>query len=310
MKKIIAILLALSLMFVFVACNNDTNNDPTETQTQNTTEDQAVNSGDVDVEEPSTDETAEEPSTDENGEEPSTEEPTSEEPSTDKADNKEENKKDETTTAKAEETPADPAKWSKEQIVEYYKQSAIKSHPTATSSQTMELLKLVVNDGDGALNFFLNMIKPAIKTVIKNNAISYNGITGGFKNLQPSDVKSAKAYKQGNYTVVELYMVEQVDGIYGDSQSGTVGHAINVLGNIATAVEQFPQFDVNYKDADIKVRYANPTVKVKINNKGIIEKGTWSYVADCSFKHLEISGIMIDKAEAEIKYVIVVGGGF
>ena len=154
------------------------------------------------------------------------------------------------------------------------------------------------------------MIKPAIKTVIKNNAISYNGITGGFKNLQPSDVKSAKAYKQGNYTVVELYMVEQVDGIYGDSQSGTVGHAISVLGNIATAVEQFPQFDVNYKDADIKVRYANPTVKVKINDKGIIEKGTWSYVADCSFKHLEISGIMIDKAEAEIKYGLVVGGGF
>lgn len=297
MKKIIAILLVLSMMFAFVACGGNKDETPTtNSNTENTTEDQAVNSGDVDVEEPSTDETAEEPSTDENGEEPST----------DKADD---NKEDESTTVK-EEIPADPAKWSKEQIVEYYKQSAIKSHPTATSSQTMELLKLVVNDGDGALNFFLNMIKPAIKTVIKNNAISYNGITGGFKNLQPSDVKSAKAYKQGNYTVVELYMVEQVDGIYGDSQSGTVGHAISVLGNIATAVEQFPQFDVNYKDADIKVRYANPTVKVKINNKGIIEKGTWSYVADCSFKHLEISGIMIDKAEAEIKYVIVVGGGF
>ena len=297
MKKIIAILLVLSMMFAFAACGGNKDETPTtNSNTENTTEDQAVNSGDVDVEEPSTDETAEEPSTDENGEEPST----------DKADD---NKEDESTTVK-EEIPADPAKWSKEQIVEYYKQSAIKSHPTATSSQTMELLKLVVNYGDGALNFFLNMIKPAIKTVIKNNAISYNGITGGFKNLQPSDVKSAKAYKQGNYTVVELYMVEQVDGIYGDSQSGTVGHAINVLGNIATAVEQFPQFDVNYKDADIKVRYANPTVKVKINDKGIIEKGTWSYVADCSFKHLEISGIMIDKAEAEIKYVIVVGGGF
>ena len=298
MKKIIAILLVLSMMFAFVACGGNKDETPTtNSNTENTTEDQAVNSGDVDVEEPSTDEnTSEEASTDENGEEPST----------DKADD---NKEDESTTVK-EEIPADPAKWSKEQIVEYYKQSAIKSHPTATSSQTMELLKLVVNDGDGALNFFLNMIKPAIKTVIKNNAISYNGITGGFKNLQPSDVKSAKAYKQGKYTVVELYMVEQVDGIYGDSQSGTVGHAINVLCNIATAVEQFPQFDVNYKDADIKVRYANPTVKVKINDKGIIEKGTWSYVADCSFKHLEISGIMIDKAEAEIKYVIVVGGGF
>jgi hypothetical protein len=174
----------------------------------------------------------------------------------------------------------------------------------------MELTKLVVNDGDGALNFFLNMIKPAISTVIKNNAMTYNGLTGGFTKLQASDVKSAKAYKQGGYTVVELYMVEQVDGMYGDAQSGSVGHVINVLGNIATAVDQFPQFDIKYKEADIKIRYADPTVKVKINDKGIIEKGVWSYNADIKIRHLEISGIMVKKADAIMKYVIVVGGGF
>lgn len=301
MKKIIAILLVLSMMFVFVACGGNDDTPTTDVNTENTTEDQAVNSGDVEVE----------PSTDENmSEEPSTEE-NDEEPSTDKADDKndKEDKEDESTTEK-EEIPADPAKWSKEQIVEYYKQSAIKSHPTAKSSQTMELAKLVVNDGDGALNFFLNMIKPAISTVIKNNSTTYNGLTGGFKNLKASDVKTAKAYKQGNYTVVELYMVEQTDGMYGDAQSGTVGHAINVLGNIATAVDQFPQFDIKYKEADIKVRYADPTVKVKINDKGIIEKGTWSYNADIKIRHLEISGIMVNKADAIMKYVIVVGGGF
>lgn len=301
MKKIIAILLVLSLMFAFVACNDDKGNDPKETQTENTTDDQAVNSGDVDVE-PSTDENvSEEPSTDENGEEPST----------DKAPDKndKEDKEDES-TSKKEELPADPAKWSKEQIVEYYKQSAIKTHPAAKSSQTMELTKLVVNDGDGALNFFLNLIKPAISTVIKNNSTTYGGLTGGFENLKASDVKSAKAYKQGNYTVVELYMVEQTDGMYGDAQAGTVGHAINVLGNIATAVDQFPQFDIKYKEADIKIRYADPTVKVKINDKGVIEKGTWSYNAVIAIKHLEISGIMVNKADAIMKYVIVTGGGF
>ena len=294
MKKILAVLLVISMMFALVACGGKGTQEPTTELSTEQSSDQAANSGDVDVEAP-TDEDASEEVT---GEEASTEK---DEESTDK--------NDEATTANAE-TPADPAKWSKEQIVEYYKQAAIKSHPNATSSQTMELQKMVVNDGDGALNFLIKMITPAIKSVIKNNAISYSGITGGFKNLKASDVKTAKAYKQGNYTVVELYMVEQVDGIYGDSQSGTVGHAISVLGNIATAVEQFPQFDVNYKDANIEVRYANPTVKVKINNKGVIEKGTWSYVADCLFEHLEISGIMVNKAEADIKYVITVGGGF
>ena len=292
MKKILAVLLVISMMFALVACGGKETQDPTTEPSTEQSSDQAVNAGDVDVEAPTDEDT--------------TDEETSEEASTEKG---EENTENNETTTKTE-TPADPAKWSKEQIVEYYKQAAIKSHPNATSSQTMELQKMVVNDGDGALNFLIKMIMPAIKSVIKNNAISYSGITGGFKNLKASDVKTAKAYKQGNYTVVELYMVEQVDGIYGDSQSGTVGHAISVLGNIATAVEQFPQFEVNYKDADIEVRYANPTVKVRINDKGVIEKGTWSYVADCLFQHLEISGIMVNKAEADIKYVITVGGGF
>ena len=301
MKKIVAILLVLSMMFAFVACNNDKDNEPTENLTESTTEDQAVNSGDVDIEpESSTDEdTSDEESTTGN---------VDDEPSTEK--NDKEDKEDETESATKKPVSSDPAEWSKDEIVEFYKQAAIKSHPTAKSSQTMVLNKLVVNDGDGALGFFLNMIKPVVDTALKNNTMTYNGLTGGFTKLVPSDVKSAKAYKQGKYTVIEMTMVEQTDGLYGDAQEGTVGHAINVLGNVADAVEQFPDFDIKYKEADIKVHYAQPTVKVKINEKGKIEKGTWRYVSEIYIRHLEVSGIMIDKADAEIEYVIVVGGGF
>lgn len=302
MKKIVAILLVLSMMFAFVACKDNENTDPSEPNTESTTEDQAVNSGDVDVEPES--------STDENtsGEESTTGD---DEPSTDKNDKDDKNdKEDETETTTKKPVSDNPAEWSKDEIVEVYKQAAVKSHPTAKSSQTMVLNKLVVNDGDGALNFFINMIKPVIDTALKNNTTSYNGLTGGFTKLVPSDVKSAKAYKEGKYTVIEMTMVEQTDGLYGDAQEGTVGHAINVLGNVADAVEQFPDFDIKYKEADIKVHYAKPTVKVKINESGKIEKGTWRYVSEILIKHLDISGIMIDKADAEIEYVIVVGGGF
>lgn len=305
MKKLVAILLVLSMMFAFVACKDNENTDPSETVTESTTDDQAVNSGDVDVEdEASTDE-------DTSGEDTVTGDE-GEEPSTDKNNGKEDvtGKEEETETTTMKPLSDDPADWSKDEIVAFYKQTAIKSHPTAKSSQTMVLNKLIVNDGDGALNFFLNMIKPVIDTALKNNTTSYNGLTGGFTKLVPSDVKSAKAYKQGKYTVIEMTMVEQTDGLYGDAQEGTVGHAINVLGNVASAVEQFPDFDIKYKEADIKVHYSQPTVKVKINDKGIIEKGTWRYVSKIYIRHLEISGIMIDKADAEIEYVIVVGGGF
>lgn len=230
------------------------------------------------------------------------------------------NSQNQSNNSQVQETPQDevdenkisdnPADWSKEQIVYMYKQAATKSHDTAESSQTMTMPTMVVNDGDGALGVFINMVKPVIDSVIEKQATTYGGITGGYQKLVPSDVESAKAYKEGKYTVIEMRMVEQTDGLYGDPQEGTVGHAINVLGNVATAVEQFPQFDIKYKEADIKIHYADPIVKVRINENGMIEKGTWSYMSEIDIKHLAIGSVMVDKAYAEIEYVIVVGGGF
>lgn len=213
-------------------------------------------------------------------------------------------------TVNKDEISDNPADWTKEQIVYMYKQAATKSHDTAESSQTMSMPTMVVNDGDGALGFFINMAKPVIDSVIEKQATTYGGITGGYQKLVASDVDTAKAYKDGKYTVIEMRMVEQTDGLYGDPQEGTVGHAINVLGNVATAVEQFPQFDIKYEEADIKIHYADPIVKVRINENGMIEKGTWSYMSKIDIKHLAIGSVMVDKAYAEIEYVIVVGGGF
>ena len=228
------------------------------------------------------------------------------------------NSQNQSNNSQVQETPQDevdenkisdnPADWSKEQIVYMYKQAATKSHDTAESSQTMTMPVLDVEGG--ALGFFLSIAKPVINAVLEKQTTTYGGITGGYQKLVPSDVESAKAYKEGKYTVIEMRMVEQTDGLYGDPQEGTVGHAINVLGNVATAVEQFPQFDIKYKEADIKIHYADPIVKVRINEKGMIEKGTWSYMSEIDIKHLAIGSVMVDKAYAEIEYVIVVGGGF
>ncbi|MBO5943789.1 MAG: hypothetical protein J6Q50_00670 [Clostridia bacterium] len=211
-------------------------------------------------------------------------------------------------TVDKDEVSDNPAEWSKEQIVYMYKQAATKTHDTAESSQTMTMPVLDVEGG--ALGFFLSIAKPAINAVLEKQTTTYGGITGGYQKLVASDVDTAKAYKEGNYTVIEMRMVEQTDGLYGDAQAGTVGHAINVLGNVATAVEQFPAFDIKYEEADIKIHYADPIVKVRINENGMIEKGTWSYMSKIDIKHLAIGSVMVDKAYAEIEYVIVVGGGF
>ena len=107
-----------------------------------------------------------------------------------------------------------------------------------------------------------------------------------------------------------MTMKNQTDGIHANEYEGTVGHAITVLGDISRVLEQFPQFDADVENADIAVNYVNATLKVKINKNGIIEKGTWKYTCDPEIANLKISGIMIDKADAEIDYIITVGGGF
>lgn len=204
----------------------------------------------------------------------------------------------------------DPSQWTGEEIVDFYKNAAAKSNPTAKSSQIMVLNKLIINNGEGALGFFTKILEPAIRSVIKKNELNFDGITGGFRNLSVNDTKTVKAYKSGEYTVVEMTLKNQTDGLHANEHEGSVGHAISVLGDISKVLEAFPQFDVNLDNADIAVNYVNASVKVKINKDGIIEKGTWKYTCDPDISNVEISGINVKTADAEIDYIITVGGGF
>ena len=215
-----------------------------------------------------------------------------------------------TTEVQATVSEKDPSEWTNEEIIAFYKEAAAKSHPNAKSTQVMEMNELIINDGDGAIGFFIKILEPAIASVVKKNAFDFDGITGGFADLSAEDAKSIKAYKSGEYTVIEMTMKNQTDGIHADAYAGSVGHAVTVLGDVSKVLAEFPQFEVNLDDADIKVNYVNATVKVKINKNGIIEKGTWKYTCDPEIKNITISGIKINKADAKIDYIITVGGGF
>ncbi|MBQ2847419.1 MAG: hypothetical protein IJO03_12035 [Clostridia bacterium] len=282
MKKIFAALMALALLVSFASCKNDNSSDITE---HTTTYEETVKSDD-------SAETSEALTA--NGTLPE---------ATTNADTS----SAETTSVS---TTVDPSEWTKEEIIEFYKTAAKKTHPKAKSTQVMVLEELIINDGDGALGFFIKILEPAIASVIEKNALDFDGITGGFDNLTVDDAQSINAYKSGNHTVIEMTMKPQTDPIHADAQSGTVGHAISVLGDIGKVLAEFPQFDVDVENADIAVHYINPTVKVKINQNGIIEKGTWKYTCDPEIRNLDISGIMINKADAKINYIITVGGGF
>lgn len=208
------------------------------------------------------------------------------------------------------ELPANPAEWTKAEVVNFYKAAAKKS-TSAKSVQKMTMDNgMSVKLNNSALEFVIGLAEPVIKAALKANSTEFDGITGGYDDLVPSDVKTAKAYKEGNYTVVEMTMVEQKDDAYGDTFKGTVGHAISVVGNIAVVADNFPDWTINFKDAFIELHYKNPVVKVRINEKGIIEKGTWSYVVGVKVQGLQIEKVIVEDASTEINYVITTGGGF
>lgn len=208
------------------------------------------------------------------------------------------------------ELPEDPKEWTKDEIVKFYRESAQKS-TGVKSIQNMSMNNgMNVKLNNSAIEFVIGLAEPIIKLALKNNSIEFDGITGGYNSLVPSDVQSAKAYKDGDYTVVEMVMVEQTDDAYGDTYKGTVGHGISVVGNIAVVADNFPDWTINFKDAFVELKYVNPVVKVRINKNGVIEKGTWSYVVNVHVKDLQIENVVVEEATTAIDYVVKTGGGF
>lgn len=286
MKKFIATITAVSMLLSFAACGK------TEQPDNNTTTEAVTQ--DVDLQTSDTQTQAPETQTNADGETVTVD----------------------PTTAETTTMPTDPSTWTKEQIIEYYKSAAAKSS-SAKSQKSMIMKEFVVNEGDGLLATFVEMVLPLFRKTLEENSTEFDGITGGFEKLVPSDVKTAKAYKSGNYTVIEMTMVEQVDGIHGSEKEGTVGHAISVVGDLAIIEEKLPMFYIDFENSNLSIRYANPVLKVKINNAtGKIEKGTWSYDVLVNLQNLYIKNLRlpieltVKSGYGSVAFNVTVGGGF
>lgn len=299
MKKAVSIFLAMLILFLFVSCsvNQGTNTKPESTTVNDTTVNQEHET-----------EVITKVVTNEEGESELVTEIVEVDTTEEKTTKKTSEEKTENTTGKPADGKQNPEDWSKEQVVAYYKK-ACENSSHVTSRQTMVMRKDSLKAA-GGLGTFLGFAEGIIRGVMKLNAIDVPGITGGHWDLTASDCKTAKAYKSGNYIVVEMRMVDQTDGVYGKTFEGTVGHAISVVNGVAEVAEQFSQFDVRYKEADIKIHYTDAVVKAKINENGVIEKGTWKYVCTPVINDLYIEGIEVDDAGAVIDYEVTLNGGF
>lgn len=189
----------------------------------------------------------------------------------------------------------DPAEWSKERIVEEYKKAAKSSQASATSSQSITLKNISINNGE--YDSAISMVKPIIAKFIESNSTEIDGITGGFENLTVQDVKSAKAYANSDGTVIEMNMVEQTSGAKEDPLSGSVGHAITAVGDISQVTGDLADMGLplELSEKDTKIYYTDPVVKVVIND-GKIVSGTWSYTVEICMNNMKAFGKTVEKA--------------
>lgn len=200
----------------------------------------------------------------------------------------------------------DPADWSTKKIISEYKKAAGQSNSTAKSNQRITIEKISVNDGE--YENVMSFVKTIISKFLESNSTEKDGITGGFENLVAEDVSSAKAYKSGNDTVIEMTMVEQTSGPKEDANSGSVGHAITAVGDISVVVKDLSDrgLPLELSEDETYIYYTNPTVKVTINENGEIISGIWQYTVEINMNNFKAFGQNVEKASIVMVNTITV----
>ncbi|MBQ8227511.1 MAG: hypothetical protein IJZ88_00710 [Clostridia bacterium] len=287
-KKVIALVSSLLMIFSLAACNN---NSETGIPAESTTSD--ANQSVTDTVSDETDVTST-TSADVSETSVSTE---SEENSTSAVT---------TTTTTTARVSNDPTDWSTERIVEEYKKAALKSHAGTKSQHKIKIEEIKVN----GKNF--DGVTKIMDKLLANNSEDKDGITGGYQSLSTKDVKKATAYKSGNNTVIEMNMKDQVSGPHESDKSGSVGHAITVVGDISSVTKQLTDLNLplELNDKETKIYYTDATVKAVINEDGKIIKGTWEYTVEIRLNNYKAFGQAVDSTSILMINTLTVNGGF
>lgn len=208
--------------------------------------------------------------------------------------------------ASAAVSAVNPTAWTKAEIIEACKKAAEKSHASVKSSHSVTLTKISINGEELGGGF--DFIKKIISTFISNNTEETQGITGGYQKLVEADVSNAKAYSVGNNTAIELILHEQTDGAKADIHGGSVGHAIDVVGDISSVTNELTELglSIEISSETTTIHYTNPTVKVLVDGNGRIISGTWRYTVEIKLKDYKVFGADVSSSSIVMDNVITV----
>lgn len=199
-------------------------------------------------------------------------------------------------------------------VVAFYNKAVnatVKNPPKG--KQTMRLEKL---EGTGGLGKILGSFEGIAKKALEKNSTETTWIPAGdHGDVLSTDVKNAKAAisADGKYTIVSFNVNPQTDGPKESSSKGPVGRSIGTLGNVQNALDELPGVSVTSGMENIKLTYNDAYVRdVKIDNAtGKIISGTWHYKVNVNVNNLgvKVVGIpaSIDTLTGIVDYTVKIG---
>ena len=200
------------------------------------------------------------------------------------------------------------------EIVADYVKARKATKPAPAGKQTMVLGNNGKITGDGATGSLLKVASPIINKVLQNNSTTTDYVpASSHSDLKASDVKSAKAIvsADGKYTDYIIYVKDQTDGPNGDSHNGgPVARGVGTLGSIDEALNQLGAEFKSGKE-NVKLTYTNAYIFARVDNStGKIINGTYHYLVKISISEAELKlGISakVKNMYGEVDYTVKIG---
>ena len=304
MKKILALILALAMVFAFAACKGNDKDDETTTEPVGAV-DGNTDAAPVDGSEGSSDAT--DVSGDASTEAQTTPDGSVVEPSNAGTQQGGNTQQGGSTAPAKGLNSTDPAT-----VAAFYCKARKATKPAPKGQQTLTLGNGGKIEGEGFVGTIAKLGSGIIDSALKKNSTETDWIpAGSHADIKASDVKSASAKVNGNYTEVSMTFKEQTDGSDGDSKNGgPVARGVGTLGSIDGALEDLGA-EIKSGRENVKLTYVNAKLNCKIdNNTGKIVSGTWSYTVQIRISEATISfGGLSGSAKnlyAEVNYKVVI----
>lgn len=200
------------------------------------------------------------------------------------------------------------------EIVADYVKARKATKPAPAGKQTMCLGNNGKITGDGGLGGLLKVASPIINNVLKKNSTDTDYVpASSHADLKASDVKSAKAIvsADGKYTDYIIYVKDQTDGPNGDSHNGgPVARGVGTLGSIDEALNQLGAEFKSGKE-NVKLTYTNAYIFARVDNStGKIINGTYHYLVKINISEAELKlGISakVKNMYGEVDYTVKIG---